>query len=186
MQRCLDLAIQGLGKVSPNPMVGAVIVYEGTIIGEGFHQKFGRPHAEVNAIQAVLENFEDGAQRLKKSTIYVSLEPCAHFGKTPPCAELIISHEIPKVVVGCRDPFDRVDGKGIEKLREKGIEVIEDVLKDKCENLNRRFFTRIKRQRPYIILKWAQTADGFFCTRKCNSEMDHLTPFKAVGTSVAK
>lgn len=162
MQRCLDLALLGAGSVSPNPMVGAVIVHEDKIIGEGYHQQYGQAHAEVNAVNQVLERFENAEDLLKNSTIYVSLEPCAHYGKTPPCADFIIKHYIPKVVVGCRDPFDRVNGKGIEKLQEAGVEVIIGVLEDECKWLNRRFFTRVQKQRPYIILKWAQTADGYF------------------------
>jgi diaminohydroxyphosphoribosylaminopyrimidine deaminase/5-amino-6-(5-phosphoribosylamino)uracil reductase len=162
MQRCLDLAALGMGNVSPNPMVGAVIVHDGRIIGEGYHQKYGEAHAEVNAVNQVLANFENAADLLKQSTIYVSLEPCAHYGKTPPCADLIIKHRISKVVVGSRDLFDQVDGKGIEKLQEAGIEVVVGVLEEECKWLNRRFFTRVQQQRPYIILKWAQTADGFF------------------------
>ena len=162
IKRCLELAELAAGKVSPNPMVGAVIVHEGRIIGEGCHKRFGEAHAEVNAVHEVLSKYENGEALLKASTMYVSLEPCAHFGKTPPCSDLIIHYQIPNVVVGCRDPFDKVDGKGIDILRDKGIHVIEGVLKDKCENLNKRFFTRVKKQRPYIILKWAQTADGYF------------------------
>jgi diaminohydroxyphosphoribosylaminopyrimidine deaminase/5-amino-6-(5-phosphoribosylamino)uracil reductase len=162
MQRCLELAQLGLGSVSPNPMVGAVVVHNGIIIGEGYHQKYGEAHAEVNAVNNVISNYPDYADLLKQSTIYVSLEPCAHYGKTPPCADLIIKHQLPKVVVGCRDPFDKVDGKGIEKLKAAGIEVIVGVLKNECRWLNRRFFTQIQKHRPYIILKWAQTADGFF------------------------
>lgn len=162
MSRCLELALLGAGRVSPNPMVGAVIVHQGKIIGEGYHQRYGEAHAEVNAIQDVLEKFADAESLLKKSEIYVSLEPCAHFGKTPPCSDLIIRRQIPKVIIGCRDPFGQVDGRGIEKLRNAGVEVIEDVLKQECEDINRRFFTRVRLQRPYIILKWAETADGFF------------------------
>ncbi len=162
MRRCLKLAALGAGFVSPNPMVGAVIVHQDKIIGEGYHQKYGQPHAEVNAVNLVLERHENAAELLKKATIYVSLEPCAHFGKTPPCADLIIQNQIPKVVVGCRDPFVQVDGKGIEKLRKAGIEVVENVLEAECLELNKRFFTRIQKQRPYIILKWAQTQDQFF------------------------
>ncbi|WP_238395257.1 bifunctional diaminohydroxyphosphoribosylaminopyrimidine deaminase/5-amino-6-(5-phosphoribosylamino)uracil reductase RibD [Mucilaginibacter sp. 14171R-50] len=162
MQRCLDLAALGAGRVSPNPMVGAVIVHNGKIIGEGYHQKYGQAHAEVNAVNMVIANNANHADLLKQSTIYVSLEPCAHYGKTPPCADLIIKHQIPNVVVGCRDPFAQVDGKGIEKLQAAGIAVTADVLERECQWLNRRFFTRVQRQRPYIILKWAQTADGFF------------------------
>ncbi len=162
MQRCLELAALGIGLVSPNPMVGAVIVHEGRIIGEGYHQKYGQAHAEVNAVNDVIGRFDNYADLLKQSTIYVSLEPCAHYGKTPPCADLIIKHQIPKVVVGCRDPFEQVDGKGIEKLKDAGIEVITGIMEDECKWLNRRFFTRVKKQRPYIILKWAQTDDVFF------------------------
>ncbi len=162
MRRCLELAALGAGFVSPNPMVGAVIVHQNKIIGEGYHQKYGEPHAEVNAVNSVFERYKNAAELLKEATIYVSLEPCAHFGKTPPCSDLIIQHQIPKVVVGCRDPFVQVDGKGIEKLRNAGIEVVENVLETECLELNKRFFTRIQKQRPYIILKWAQTQDGFF------------------------
>jgi diaminohydroxyphosphoribosylaminopyrimidine deaminase/5-amino-6-(5-phosphoribosylamino)uracil reductase len=162
MKRCLELAQLASGNVSPNPLVGAVIVHENKIIGEGYHQEYGKAHAEVNAIHDALTRSADGEQLLKKAIMYVSLEPCSHFGKTPPCADLIIRYEIPKVVVGCRDPFDKVDGKGIDKLHAKGIQVVEGILREECEHLNRRFFTRVKEHRPYIILKWAQTADGFF------------------------
>ncbi len=162
MRRCLELAALGAGFVSPNPMVGAVIVHQHKIIGEGYHQKHGQPHAEVNAVKAVFAQHPNAPELLKEATIYVSLEPCAHFGKTPPCADLIIKHQIPKVVVGCRDPFVQVDGKGIEKLKQAGIEVIQNVLEDECLELNKRFFTRIQKQRPYVILKWAQTQDQFF------------------------
>ena len=162
MRRCLELAALGLGNVSPNPMVGAVIVHNDRIIGEGYHQKYGDAHAEVNAVNQVIEKFSNYAEMFRQSTIYVSLEPCAHYGKTPPCADLIIKHQIPKAVVGCRDPFDQVNGKGIEKLQAAGIEVVVGVLEDECKWLNRRFFTRVQKNRPYVILKWAQTADGFF------------------------
>jgi diaminohydroxyphosphoribosylaminopyrimidine deaminase/5-amino-6-(5-phosphoribosylamino)uracil reductase len=162
MQRCLDLAALGIGSVSPNPMVGAVIVHDGRIIGEGYHRQYGQAHAEVNAVNAVLSKYPGAEELLQNSTIYVSLEPCAHYGKTPPCADLIIKHRIQKVVVGCRDPFDQVNGKGIDKLLAAGIEVISGVLEDECKRLNRRFFTRVQKKRPYVILKWAQTADGFF------------------------
>jgi diaminohydroxyphosphoribosylaminopyrimidine deaminase/5-amino-6-(5-phosphoribosylamino)uracil reductase len=162
MRRCLELAGLGMGNVSPNPMVGAVIVLNGKIIGEGYHQKYGEAHAEVNAVNQVISKFDNYVELLKQATIYVSLEPCAHYGKTPPCADLIIKHQIPKVVVGCRDPFDQVNGKGIEKLQAAGVEVVLGVLEAECKWLNRRFFTRIQKHRPYIILKWAQTADGFF------------------------
>jgi diaminohydroxyphosphoribosylaminopyrimidine deaminase/5-amino-6-(5-phosphoribosylamino)uracil reductase len=162
MRRCLELAQLGLGSVSPNPMVGAVIVCDDKIIGEGYHQKYGQAHAEVNAVNRVISDFDNYEELLKQSTIYVSLEPCAHYGKTPPCADLIIRHQIPKVVIGCRDPFDQVNGKGTEKLLAAGIEVISGVLERECQWLNRRFFTRVQKHRPYVILKWAQTAEGFF------------------------
>ncbi|MFD2146524.1 bifunctional diaminohydroxyphosphoribosylaminopyrimidine deaminase/5-amino-6-(5-phosphoribosylamino)uracil reductase RibD [Mucilaginibacter antarcticus] len=162
MQRCLDLAALGIGNVSPNPMVGSVVVHNGRIIGEGYHQQYGQPHAEVNAVNQVLQNFSNADELLKASTIYVSLEPCAHYGKTPPCADLIIKHRIPEVIIGCRDPFEAVDGKGIEKLKDAGINVTLGVLEEECQFLNRRFFTRVKKHRPYVILKWAQTADKFF------------------------
>ena len=162
MQRCIELAALGAGNVSPNPMVGAVIVHEGGIIGEGYHRQYGQAHAEVNAVNDVLGHFDNAAELLKNSAIYVSLEPCAHYGKTPPCANLIIKHQIPKVVVGCRDPFEQVDGKGIEKLKAAGTTVVSGVLEAECRWLNRRFFTRVQKHRPYIILKWAQTKDGFF------------------------
>src|SRR4051812_11025342 len=124
MKHCIGLALHGMGSVSPNPLVGAVVVLDGKIIGEGFHQQYGGPHAEVNAINAVLNTFSDAEQKLSRSSIYVNLEPCVHFGKTPPCADLIIRYGIPRVIVGCRDPFASVNGKGIEKLKEAGIEVI--------------------------------------------------------------
>ncbi|TFF35626.1 bifunctional diaminohydroxyphosphoribosylaminopyrimidine deaminase/5-amino-6-(5-phosphoribosylamino)uracil reductase RibD [Mucilaginibacter psychrotolerans] len=162
MQRCLELAALGAGHVSPNPMVGAIIVHEDRIIGEGYHRRYGEAHAEVNAVNMVINNHANYADLMQNSTIYVSLEPCAHHGKTPPCADLIIRHRIPKVVVGCRDPFPQVDGKGIEKLLAAGIEVTVGVLEKECRWLNRRFFTRVQMHRPYIILKWAQTANGFF------------------------
>ncbi len=162
MRRCLELAAMGIGYVSPNPMVGAVIVHNDSIIGEGYHQKYGEAHAEVNAVNQVVGKFDNYAELLKQATIYVSLEPCAHYGKTPPCADLIIKHQIPKVVVGCRDPFDQVNGKGIEKLQAAGVEVLTGILEQECRWLNRRFFTRVQKHRPYIILKWAQTKDGFF------------------------
>ena len=162
MQRCLELAAQGAGAVSPNPMVGSVIVVNGRIIGEGYHSKYGGAHAEANAIEDILARVNDAEQLLKNSTLYVNLEPCAHFGKRPPCSDLIIRYRIPTVVIGCRDPFEMVNGKGIEKLKDAGVDVIENVLRIESLHLNRRFFTRIKKQRPYIILKWAQTSDGFF------------------------
>ena len=158
MHRCLELAQLGAGYVAPNPMVGAVLVHEGRIIGEGWHKEYGKAHAEVNCINAVQE---EDRQFISQSILYVSLEPCAHYGKTPPCTDLIIRHKIPKVVIGCRDPFKEVDGKGIEKLKAAGIEVETAVLEEECRELNKRFFTFHKKQRSFIILKWAQTADGF-------------------------
>ena len=163
MQRCLELAENGMSSVSPNPMVGCVIVKNGKIIGEGFHAKIGQAHAEVNAVKDVIQKYGEQANtQLKDATVYVSLEPCAHFGKTPPCADLLIKHEVGKVVIGNNDPFPDVDGKGIEKLKNAGIVVVQGVLEQQCTHLNRRFFTRITKQRPYIILKWAQTANGYF------------------------
>jgi diaminohydroxyphosphoribosylaminopyrimidine deaminase/5-amino-6-(5-phosphoribosylamino)uracil reductase len=156
MQRCIELAQKGLGNVAPNPMVGAVIVHNNKIIGEGYHQKYGEAHAEVNAIRSVKDT-----SLLAESTIYVSLEPCAHFGKTPPCSDLIIEKNIPHIVVGCIDPFSEVAGKGIEKLRNAGRNVEVGILEKECVELNKRFFTFHQQQRPYIILKWAQTKDGF-------------------------
>ncbi len=158
MHRCIELARKGAGSVAPNPMVGAVLVHDGTIIGEGWHQRYGEAHAEVNCIGQATQSGQTG--NLQHSTLYVSLEPCAHFGKTPPCSDLIIKHKIPKVVIGCRDPFKEVDGKGIEKLKAAGVEVIVDVLKEECVKLNKRFFTFHEQQRPYVILKWAQTNNG--------------------------
>lgn len=156
MQRCIDLALLAGVEAAPNPLVGAVIVHNGKIIGEGFHQKCGEAHAEVNAIQQVKQK-----EILQESTIYVTLEPCAHFGKTPPCADLIVEHRFKRVVIGTKDPFHEVSGKGIEKLQNAGIEVTVGVLEKACLQLNKRFFTFHKKQRPYVILKWAETKDGF-------------------------
>ena len=157
MQRCLDLAILGKGNVAPNPMVGSVVVHQGRIIGEGYHQKYGEAHAEVNCIASVKQ---EDLHLVTQSVLYVSLEPCAHFGKTPPCADLIIRNKIPKVVIGCRDPFVQVDGKGIEKLLAAGIEVETGILENACKELNKQFFTFHTRHRPFVMLKWAQTQDG--------------------------
>src|SRR6478609_11528115 len=156
MRRCIQLAKLGAGQVAPNPMVGAVLVYEDRIIGEGYHKKYGEAHAEVNCIASVKE-----ADRkfIESSVLYVSLEPCAHYGKTPPCSDLIIRHKIPTVVIGCRDPFEQVNGKGIEKLKAAGIEVVSGILETESAELNKRFFTFHTKKRPYIILKWAQTAN---------------------------
>ena len=163
MQKCIDLAYLGMGQVSPNPMVGCVIAHNNEIIGEGYHQKYGEAHAEVNAINDVLSRFGDQAPSLlKQATAYVNLEPCAHFGKTPPCADLLIKHQLKKVVIGNTDPFEAVSGKGISKLKDAGTLISLGILEAECTHLNRRFFTRIQQQRPFIILKWAKTANGFF------------------------
>lgn len=158
MRRCIQLAKNGQQNAKPNPMVGAVIVHNGRIIGEGYHVRCGQAHAEVNAFASV--KAEDEAL-LPESTIYVSLEPCSHYGKTPPCADIIIKKGVRRVVVGCIDEFAEVQGRGIKKIREAGIEVEVGVLEEECKALNRRFFTFHREKRPYIILKWAQTANGF-------------------------
>ncbi|KQC33226.1 riboflavin biosynthesis protein RibD [Nonlabens sp. YIK11] len=161
IQRCIQLAVNGLGTTYPNPLVGSVIVSdEGIVLGEGFHLKSGEPHAEVNAIAAAERNGY-ATSDFEKATIYVNLEPCSHHGKTPPCASLIIEKKFKKVVIGTLDPHEKVAGKGAELLRAAGVEVITGILEEKCNDLNKRFFTYHKKQRPYIILKWAETADGF-------------------------
>lgn len=157
MRRCIQLASLAAGNTAPNPMVGAVLVYENRVIGEGYHKQYGQPHAEVNCIASVSN---DDQHLISKSVMYVSLEPCAHFGKTPPCADLIIRHKIQEVIIGCRDPFTEVDGKGIEKLKAAGIKVTVGVLERECRELNKRFFTFHQLHRPYIILKWAQSSNG--------------------------
>lgn len=159
MQRCLQLAKNGLGYTYPNPMVGSVIVHENKIIGEGWHRKSGKSHAEIVAIHSVTDQ-----TLLEHATLYVNLEPCAHFGKTPPCAHAIVAHKIPKVVIGCRDFAAHVNGKGIDYLRANGVEVIEKILEEDAIQLNKRFFTFHKKQRPYIILKWAETANGYMAS----------------------
>ncbi|MFE3848919.1 bifunctional diaminohydroxyphosphoribosylaminopyrimidine deaminase/5-amino-6-(5-phosphoribosylamino)uracil reductase RibD [Flavobacterium sp. LB3P45] len=156
IKRCIELAKNGLGTTYPNPLVGSVIVYHGKIIGEGWHKKAGEPHAEVNAIKSVKDK-----SLLNKSTIYVSLEPCSHFGKTPPCCDLIIKNGIPNVVIGTVDPNEKVAGNGIKKLIEAGIHVTVGILETECNKLNKRFFTFHEKKRPYIILKWAESKDGF-------------------------
>ena len=161
MKRCLLLAAKGLGGVAPNPMVGCVIVCNGKIIGEGYHQQYGQAHAEVNAIESVKKK-----ELLQKSTLYVNLEPCSHFGKTPPCADLIIEHKIPYVVIGSIDVNSLVSGKGIHKLSKAGIDVAVGVLEAECKQLNKRFFTFHEKKRPYIILKWAQSTDGFIDAKR--------------------
>ena len=158
MRRALQLAAMGCGKVSPNPMVGAVVVANGRIIGEGYHHRYGGPHAEVNAIASVSEADE---KLLKESTIYVTLEPCSHYGKTPPCSKLIIDKQIPNIVVGCMDPFKEVSGRGIAMLRQAGREVVTGVLEKECRALNSHFMTAHTLHRPYILLKWAESADRF-------------------------
>lgn len=158
MRRSLQLAKGGEGRVAPNPMVGAVVVADGRIIGEGFHRTYGGPHAEVNAIASVKE---EDRHLLKESTIYVTLEPCSHYGKTPPCSKLIIETGIPRVVIGAPDPNPLVAGRGVKMMREAGIEVTENVLKEECFEINKRFMTAHTTVRPWIQLKWAQSADGF-------------------------
>ncbi|MEP7259362.1 MAG: bifunctional diaminohydroxyphosphoribosylaminopyrimidine deaminase/5-amino-6-(5-phosphoribosylamino)uracil reductase RibD [Flavitalea sp.] len=156
MQRCIELAMLGSAYTAPNPMVGAVLVNNHGIIGEGYHQVYGEAHAEVNCLNSVPE---EQKSLFSSSVLYVSLEPCAHFGKTPPCADFIIRNGIPKVVVGCRDPFKEVDGKGIEKLLAAGVEVETGILESSCRALNKRFFTFHLQKRPYVILKWAETGN---------------------------
>lgn len=156
MRRCLELASLGSGYVAPNPLVGCVIVWNNLVIGEGYHKRFGGYHAEVNAFDEVEQK-----NLLIESTVYVSLEPCSHYGKTPPCVDLLIANNVKRVVVGCRDSNPVVSGKGIDRLKRAGIEVIEGILEEECRQLNKRFFTFHERRRPYIVLKWAQTLDGY-------------------------
>ncbi|MCD0467564.1 bifunctional diaminohydroxyphosphoribosylaminopyrimidine deaminase/5-amino-6-(5-phosphoribosylamino)uracil reductase RibD [Flavobacterium sp. ENC] len=165
IKRCIELARNGFGTTYPNPMVGSVIVYEDRIIGEGWHKKAGEPHAEVNAIRSVKDK-----SLLKKATIYVSLEPCSHFGKTPPCCDLIIEHKIPNVVVGTVDPNEKVAGRGIKKIIEAGANVTVGILEEECNELNKRFFTYHQKKRPYIILKWAESQDGFLAPEKTEGQ----------------
>lgn len=159
IRRCIELAKQGFGNVAPNPMVGCTIVHNGIVIGEGCHEKYGEAHAEVNAIHSVHHK-----NLLKDSTLYINLEPCAHYGHTPPCSDLIIENKIRRVVVGTTDTHPLVKGKGIEKLRNAGVEVKVGTLEKECRELNKRFFTFHEKKRPYIILKWAQTSDNFIAT----------------------
>lgn len=161
MKRCIQLAQNGLCNTPPNPMVGAVIVCQGKIIGEGYHIRCGEAHAEVNAIKSVKD-----PSMLKNSTIYVSLEPCSHYGKTPPCADLIIEKKIPRIVIGCQDPFSKVSGRGIQKLKDAGCEVVVGILEKECRHLIRRFTTFYLKQRPYITLKWAESTDKFIDLRR--------------------
>ena len=169
MQRCLDLAAMAWPACRPNPMVGAVLVKDNRILSEGFTQTYGGPHAEVMALREI------GEVDLFSAVLYVSLEPCAHHGKTPPCVDLILKKGIGKVVIGTRDPFKEVDGRGIEKLRQHGVEVILDVLEEKCRFQNRRFFTFHEKKRPYVILKWAQTKDGFIDSLRMNGSALKIT-----------
>jgi diaminohydroxyphosphoribosylaminopyrimidine deaminase / 5-amino-6-(5-phosphoribosylamino)uracil reductase len=156
MRRCLELASRAEGLTYPNPMAGSVIVSGGRIIGEGFHVKAGKAHAEVNAINSVSDK-----TKLKSASLYVNLEPCSHFGKTPPCADLIISHSIPRVVIGTDDTSEKVSGAGLARLKNAGCEVITGVIEKECRRINRRFFTFHEKRRPYITLKWAQSSDGY-------------------------
>lgn len=159
ISRCLELARKGSGNVAPNPMVGSVLVYNNKIIGEGFHHAFGESHAEVNAINQCTEKGNE--YLLEKSVLYVNLEPCSHSGKTPPCTDLILKHKIPKVVIGMKDPFPEVFGKGIKKLEDAGIKVVSGILEKECREANNRFITFHTQKRPFIVLKFAQTADHF-------------------------
>jgi riboflavin biosynthesis protein RibD len=172
--RCIELAKKGLGTTAPNPMVGCVIVHEGKIIGEGFTSLYGGPHAEVNAINSVVDK-----TLLASSTLYVTLEPCSHYGKTPPCADLITHSSIPEVYIGLRDPHDKVAGKGIQKLEEAGCKVHVGILEQECREHHKRFLTYQEKKRPYIILKWAETQDGFLAPdpskRKLNPEPYWIT-----------
>lgn len=168
MLRCLELARKGAGFTAPNPMVGAVLVYQDCIIGEGWHKQYGDPHAEVNCLQSVKPEHQS---LIAQSTLYVSLEPCAHHGKTPPCTELIIRHAIPNVVIGCTDTFSKVSGKGIAQLKAAGITVTTGIEEAACRYWNRRFFTFHEQQRPYVVLKWAQSADGFIAPEGAQQQM---------------
>ncbi|MDR1764144.1 MAG: bifunctional diaminohydroxyphosphoribosylaminopyrimidine deaminase/5-amino-6-(5-phosphoribosylamino)uracil reductase RibD [Dysgonamonadaceae bacterium] len=171
IRRCLQLAALGRGFTAPNPMVGAVVVHNGLIIGEGYHRKYGEAHAEVNAIASVRDE-----SLLRESTLYVNLEPCAHYGKTPPCAELIVKKALKRVVIGHIDPFGKVSGRGAEILRQAGIEVVSGVLEEECKELNKRYLTYIQHKRPYVILKWACSSDGFM--DRLREEGDGQRPFR--------
>jgi diaminohydroxyphosphoribosylaminopyrimidine deaminase/5-amino-6-(5-phosphoribosylamino)uracil reductase len=165
MSRAMELAKLGQGHVSPNPLVGCIIVHDNKIIGEGWHKEYGKAHAEVNAINQVVDQ-----SLLKQSTLYVNLEPCSHFGKTPPCADLLIKHQVKKVVVSNMDPNPQVNGLGLKRLKENGIDVVTGVLEQQGKELNKRFFRFIQNNRPYIILKWAQTSDGFIAKKNFDSK----------------
>lgn len=178
MARAITLAYEGLGDTYPNPAVGCVIVSSGHIIGEGYHHRAGQPHAEVNALASVRNK-----SLLANSTLYVTLEPCAHYGKTPPCADMIVEQEIPRVVVGISDPFAQVNGLGIRKMQDAGIDVTVGILEDECQELNKRFFTFHQKKRPYIFLKWAQTSDGFIDAFRDSPDSP---PLKITGSAVQK
>ncbi len=177
MSRCLQLAQLGGGHVAPNPMVGAVLVCDDQIIGEGFHHRFGEEHAEPNAIRSVKD-----PELLKRATLYVSLEPCSYYGKTPPCADLIVSSRIPRVAIGSLDPNPKVSGKGVEIMRNAGIEVTIGVLEEECRELNKRFFIFQEQKRPYVLLKWAQTHDGFIDRIRT----DNSTPALQISNNITK
>lgn len=177
IRRCIQLARNAAQNAAPNPMVGAVIVHDGRIIGEGYHVRCGEGHAEVNAIASVKER-----HLLKESTIYVSLEPCSHYGKTPPCADLIINTGIPKVVIGCMDPFAKVAGQGIKKLRDAGIDVTVGVLEKECMELNVKFMMFHTAKRPYITLKWAESTDGFIDRKREYGDGNHATKLSTATT----
>lgn len=165
IKRCIEIAKNGLGSTRPNPMVGSVIVHNNKIIGEGFTHKYGGNHAEVNAINSVLDK-----NLLRTSTLYVTLEPCSHYGKTPPCSDLIITHQIPNVIIGCIDDNEKVAGKGIKKLKDSGCQVTVGILENECRKHHKRFFTFHNKKRPYIILKWAESNDGFIAPETKNEK----------------
>ncbi len=181
MMRCLQLARHGAFTTAPNPMVGAVIVCDGRIIGEGWHRRYGAPHAEVNAVRSVRP--EDEAL-LPHSTIYVSLEPCSHWGKTPPCAELLVKKGFRRVVVGCLDPNEKVAGRGIRRLQEAGVEVVTGVLEKECRRLNRKFMTQHTLHRPYITLKWAESADGYIDSCRSSKSDEEPVHFSSPWTQM--
>lgn len=176
MRRCIALSKAGLLAAMPNPCVGAVLVYNNTIIGEGHTSAYGGPHAEVNCINSVSE---ENKHLIKKATLYVSLEPCSHFGKTPPCSDLIIENSIPKVIIGTIDTFSKVSGNGVKRLRESNVQVITGILEEECREVNKRFFTYHEKKRPYIILKWAETANGFISPGKKSSNKENFIENKA-------
>ena len=177
MKRALQLALLGAGKVSPNPMVGALIVYKDSIIGEGYHKKYGDSHAELNAIQNV-----SNKNLLEKSTLYVNLEPCNHYGKNPPCTKLIIQSKIPKVVISTIDSHSLVNGNGKKVLIENGIDLVSDILRERGREINKRFFTFTEKKRPYIILKWAETSEGYLAQKNFKSKWISNSFFKEISS----